>query len=639
MGLRTIAIASEADAGAMHAQLADEAIIIGAPPATESYLDIGKVMAAVKASGAEAVHPGYGFLSENADLAQACIDAGVRFIGPSPDAMRRMGGKAEAKAIAAAAGVPVVPGYAGDDQDVAKLSEEARQIGFPVLIKAVAGGGGRGMRVVSEAGEFETALEGAQREATASFGNGRVLLEKLIAAPRHIEVQVFGDSLGNVVHLFERDCTLQRRHQKVIEEAPAPGMTPELRRQMTDAAVAVSKAVGYEGAGTVEFLVAGGTLDADASWYFIEMNTRLQVEHPVSEFVTGLDLVEWQFKVASGEPLPLTQDQIFCNGHAVEARLYAEDPARGFLPSTGRLVAFVEPSMEGVRVDSGVREGDTITPFYDAMISKIICFGSDRDTAFGRCCEALRQTVIAGPRTNAAFLHALLSDEDVRAAKMDTNLIDRKLDGLVQRRPAPEAIAAAVRALLRLRAPGLRPAHVVAGNVKARSGPWDQQDAFQFFGARKVRRAVVVDGEQMDVDVRWDSDGTHVALADQVSSVEEQRSDHAPVQVVLDGTHAFALCDLQQTDVSWPTFDPSGHEDADSDGSIVAPITGRVAQVFVAVGDVVAKGDRVAIIEAMKMEHVLHAPDDGTIVSLEAQDGEQLKEGAVIARLEREPAE
>ena len=365
LGVETVAVVSAADRGAPFAQMADEVVEIGPGPASESYLRGDKIIAAALETGAEAIHPGYGFLAENADFADSVGKAGLEFIGPSPDAMRRMGGKAEAKAIAAKAGVPVVPGYAGESQTPRALAREAKRIGYPVMIKAVAGGGGRGMRLVEREADLAAALESAEREAQAAFGDARVLLEKVIERPRHIEVQVFGDAHGNVVHLFERDCSLQRRNQKVIEEAPAPGMSPELRAKMTAAAVACAKAVAYEGAGTVEFLVEGGTLSADAPWYFIEMNTRLQVEHPVTEAITGLDLVEWQLRVAAGEALPLSQAQIQMSGHAIEARLNAEDPAKGFLPSIGPIVAFETPALEGLRVDAGVEPGSAIPPFYD----------------------------------------------------------------------------------------------------------------------------------------------------------------------------------------------------------------------------------------------------------------------------------
>src|SRR5262245_8504582 len=437
MGVGTVAVCSEADRGAPFTRMADEAVEIGPGPATESYLLGERIIAAARETKAEAIHPGYGFLAENADFAAAVGKAGLKFIGPSPDAMRRMGGKAEAKAIAAAAGVPVVPGYNGDEQGAKALAREAKRIGYPVMIKAVAGGGGRGMRLVEGEGDFASALESAQREAQAAFGDARVLLEKVIERPRHIEVQVFGDRHGNVVHLFERDCSLQRRNQKVIEEAPAPGMSPELRQKMTAAAAACARAVSYEGAGTVEFLVEGGRLSPDAPWYFIEMNTRLQVEHPVTEAITGLDLVEWQLRVASGERLPRRQEEIAILGHAIEARLCAEDPGNGFLPSTGPIAAFETPQLEGLRVDAGVETGSVITPHYDSLIAKLIASGKDRDTAIARLTQALEATLVAGPKTNTHFLHALISDPSFQSATLDTGLIGAELARLTRSAPMP----------------------------------------------------------------------------------------------------------------------------------------------------------------------------------------------------------
>ena len=430
LGVKTVAVVSEADTFAPFAAMADEVVEIGPGPATESYLRIDKIIAAAKLTGADGIHPGYGFLAENAEFGEAVGKAGIKFIGPSPVAMRQMGGKAAAKAIAIKVGVPVVPGYQGDEQTAKALAKEAKVIGYPIMIKAVAGGGGRGMRLVEREAELAAALESAQREAQAAFGDARVLIEKVVVAPRHIEVQVFGDSHGNVVHLFERDCSLQRRNQKVIEEAPAPGMSPELRAKICAAAVTCARAVRYEGAGTVEFLVEGGKLSAQAPWYFIEMNTRLQVEHPVTEAITGLDLVEWQLRVASGERLPLGQDAIKMSGHAIEARLCAEDPAKGFLPSTGPIVAFERPELEGLRVDAGVEAGSVISPFYDSMIAKLIASGADRDTAISRLAQALEETVVAGPKTNASFLHALTVHPAFAAGRMDTGLIARELETL-----------------------------------------------------------------------------------------------------------------------------------------------------------------------------------------------------------------
>jgi 3-methylcrotonyl-CoA carboxylase alpha subunit len=408
LGIATVAVYSEADAGAPHVSQAGEAVFIGPSPAPESYLVIGKILDAARLTGADSIHPGYGFLAENAGFADACVAAGLKFIGPSGAAMRALGAKSAAKIIARKAGVPVVPGYEGEAQDTKTLSREAAKIGYPVMIKAVAGGGGRGMRLVEREADLQGLLESAQREAKNSFGDARVLIEKVVVAPRHIEVQVFGDSHGNAVHLFERDCTLQRRNQKVIEEAPAPGMSEGLRAKMCAAAVKLAKDVGYEGAGTVEFLVEGGALSTDAPWYFIEMNTRLQVEHPVTEEITGLDLVEWQLRVAAGEKLPLRQDAITISGHAIEVRLCAEDAAKGFLPSTGKIVAFDVPAGPGQRLETGVEAGGAVSPYYDSMIAKLIGFGADRNAAIVRTLDMLDRAFVAGPTTNAGFLYALL---------------------------------------------------------------------------------------------------------------------------------------------------------------------------------------------------------------------------------------
>src|SRR5436190_3588457 len=450
LGLRTIAVYSEADAGALHTRVADEAHLIGPPAARESYLLADRLIEVARRSGAQCIHPGYGFLSENAEFAASCAAAGIVFVGPPPDAIRAMGLKDRAKALMEKAGVPVVPGYHGELQEAKFLKEKAYQIGYPVLIKAVAGCGGKGMRRVDKHAEFDAALEGAMREAQSAFGDARVLIEKYVTAPRHIEMQVFADSHGKVIHLNERDCSLQRRHQKVIEEAPAPGMTTEVRDAMGRAATEAARAVGYQGAGTVEFIADGAKgLRPDGFW-FMEMNTRLQVEHPVTEAITGLDLVEMQFRVAAGERLPLTQAQVPINGHAAEARLYAEDPARGFLPSTGKLVALELPAGEGVRVDTGVEAGSVVSPYYDPMIAKVIAHGSDRAQALARLATALGETVVVGPHANAAFLKALVSHPEFRAGNFDTGFIDRHLTELTKIDPQAEAaaIGAAVAALL-----------------------------------------------------------------------------------------------------------------------------------------------------------------------------------------------
>jgi 3-methylcrotonyl-CoA carboxylase alpha subunit len=629
LGVQTVAVVSEADRTAPFARAADERVEIGPGPASDSYLRIDRILAAAKSTGAEGIHPGYGFLAENADFAEAVGKAGIKFIGPSPDAMRRMGGKAEAKAIAAAAGVPVVPGYQGDAQTAKALVKEARRIGWPVMIKAVAGGGGRGMRLVESEADFAAALESAQREAQGAFGDARILLEKVIGRPRHIEVQVFGDSHGNVVHLFERDCSLQRRNQKVIEEAPAPGMSAELRSRITEAAVACARAVAYEGAGTVEFLVEGGRLKAEAPWYFIEMNTRLQVEHPVTESITGLDLVEWQLRVASGEKLPLTQAQIRMSGHAIEARLNAEDPAKGFMPSIGPIVAFDTPSMEGLRVDAGVEKGSVIPPFYDSMIGKLIASGADRDEAIARLARALEETVVAGPKTNAAFLHALVTHPAFRSAEMDTGLIGRELDTLAPAALNPRAIAFGVMHLIWQAHDDIEVNRPVSGSVGY--SPWGLQDAFQLGPPRRQKLTVLADGVTTAVEVDWKPDGPAVTLpGEQAGSAAAMRR----ISVAGDGHPLYVLYDMQQIALSWPTFDASGIEDNGDGSSVRAPIIGRVAKVFVKAGDTVAKGDRIAVIEAMKMEHVLHAARAGKVTKVAVAENQQVAQGALVAALE-----
>jgi 3-methylcrotonyl-CoA carboxylase alpha subunit len=631
LGVKTVAVVSEADRGAPFAGMADEAVAIGPGPASESYLRGDKIIAAAVETEAEAIHPGYGFLAENAAFAEAVGKAGLEFIGPSPDAMRRMGGKAEAKAIAAKAGVPVVPGYAGENQTPKTLAREAKRIGYPVMIKAVAGGGGRGMRLVEREADLAAALESAEREAQAAFGDARVLLEKVIDRPRHIEVQVFGDAHGNVVHLFERDCSLQRRNQKVIEEAPAPGMSPELRAKITAAAVACAKAVAYEGAGTVEFLVEGGKLSADAPWYFIEMNTRLQVEHPVTEAITGLDLVEWQLRVAAGEPLPLGQAQIQMSGHAIEARLNAENPANGFLPSTGPIVAFETPTLEGLRVDSGVEQGSVISPFYDSMIAKLIASGADRSAAIVRLAQALEGTIVAGPRANAAFLHALLTHPAFQRGDMDTGLIGRELAALAPAAVDAKAIGFGVMHMLwhahddveLRRRDGAREAY----------SPWSAQDAFQLGGPRRQQLTVLANGAATKVEVLWGAGGPSASVIGDHGAPPWNRRT---IRVVGESNPLYVLHDMRQTELGWPTFDAGAGGDEGDGSSIRAPIIGRIAKVFVKEGDSVAKGDRVAVVEAMKMEHVLHAARAGRIAKLAVKEGQQVTQGALIAALTEE---
>jgi 3-methylcrotonyl-CoA carboxylase alpha subunit len=632
LGVRTVAVVSVPDRGAPFARLADEAVEIGPGPASESYLRGDKIIAAARARGADAIHPGYGFLAENADFAEAVGRAGIKFIGPTPQTMRRMGGKAEAKAIAARAGVPVVPGYAGESQEARTLAREAQRVGYPVMIKAVAGGGGRGMRRVEREADFATALESAQREAKAAFDDDRILLEKVIARPRHVEVQVFGDAHANVVHLFERDCSLQRRNQKVIEEAPAPGMCAELRTKITTAAVACAKAVGYEGAGTVEFLVEGAaSLGPEAPWYFIEMNTRLQVEHPVTESITGLDLVEWQLRIAAGERLPLTQAHIAMSGHAIEARLNAEDPANGFLPSTGPIVRLRLAEGAGLRCDAGVEEGSAISPFYDSMIAKLIAHGPDRAKAIARLTCGLEHTLIAGPKTNAAFLHALVTHKAFGRGEVDTGLIGRELARLAPARFDARAVSIGVARMLTGDGNARPNANALAGDA---ASPWSTQDAFQLGGPRRQRRTVLVDGVATQVEVEWTADGPAVTVLGEPSP--PSAGPPPVVTAVGDSRPVYVLCDMRQVVLDWPSY-AIGAGDQAGDGSAVhAPIVGRVAKVFVRQGDPVAKGDRIAVVEAMKMEHVLHAPRAGRIDKLAAREGDQVAEGALIAVLAAE---
>ena len=501
LGMRTVAVYSTADEGALHTRLCDEAYLIGTAEPRDSYLSIERLIDAARKSAVQCIHPGYGFLSENADFAEACTRAGIVFVGPPADATRAMGLKDHAKALMEKARVPVVPGYHGERQDAKFLKQKAYEIGYPVLIKPAAGGGGRGLRRVDKHADFEAALEGAIRESQSAFGSGRVLIEKYIASPRHIEIQVFADKHGNAIHLGERDCSLQRRHQKVIEEAPAPGMTADLRTKIGSAAVAAAKAVGYSGAGTVEF-VADGTsgLRTDGFW-FIEMNTRLQVEHPVTEEVTGLDLVEWQFRVAAGEKLPLAQSQIRIDGHAIEARVYAEDPEHGFLPSTGRIVALELPN--DIRVDSGVEAGGEVTPFYDAMIAKLIAHAPTREAALDQLIRALEHTVIAGVRSNIAFLVKLCRAEAFRQGKVDTGFIDRNLAvlGAVPQQADKAAAALGVARLLEQAAAS--ETALADDDASEADSPWLARDGFQLGGVRSVVVPILVDNESADATVTY----------------------------------------------------------------------------------------------------------------------------------------
>ena len=604
MGVRTVAVYSEADARAPHVLEADEAVLIGPAPARESYLVAEKILAAAKQTGAEAIHPGYGFLSENAAFAQAVKDAGLIWVGPPPSAINAMGLKDAAKSLMIAAGVPCTPGYLGDDQSEARLETAAAAIGYPVLIKAVAGGGGKGMRKVDAAADFQAALASCRREAAASFGDDKVLIEKYVTRPRHIEVQVFGDSHRNVVHLFERDCSLQRRHQKVIEEAPAPGMDAATRAAVCDAAVKAAKAVNYEGAGTIEFIAdASEGLRADRIW-FMEMNTRLQVEHPVTEMITGQDLVEWQLRVASGEPLPLKQDQIEMNGWAMEARLYAESPVTGFLPSTGPLTHFRLP--DDVRVDSAVEEGGEVTPHYDPMIAKLIVHAATREEAAEALADACGSVEVWPVKTNAGFLTRCASHPDFVAGDVDTGFIERRLEALIGGR-APSGVIAgiAATALVELRSRDEGPT------------PWsplDDASGFRLNGA-PLRRMILdhggstLEAELLDVDLH--PEDLLVVDDDEV--------------VVFEAGEAFSFRAPKAH---------AGGPGGESDGSVLSPMPGKIVSVSVKAGDTVTKGQTLLVLEAMKMEHALAAPFDGMVAELTAVAGGQVSEGVVLVKLE-----
>jgi 3-methylcrotonyl-CoA carboxylase alpha subunit len=584
MGIATVAVYSDADAKALHVRQADEAIHIGASPVRESYLLAAKILAAAQASGADAIHPGYGFLSENAGFAQAVIDAGLVWVGPRPASITAMGLKDAAKRLMQAAGVPTTPGYLGDDQSLARLQDEADAIGYPILIKAVAGGGGKGMRRVAAAADFGDALDSCRREAAASFGDDRVLIEKYILSPRHIEVQVFGDLQGNVVHLFERDCSLQRRHQKVIEEAPAPGMDAATRAALCATAVLAARAVEYVGAGTIEFIadVTEG-LRADRIW-FMEMNTRLQVEHPVTEAITGVDLVEWQLRVASGEPLPLSQDQLAINGWAMEARLYAEDPAQGFLPSIGTLEVF-SPG-DAWRVDTGVEQGAVISPFYDPMIAKVIAHGDDREAARQSLARALADTAIWPLRTNTGFLVKALAHPDFAAGRFDTGLIAREGDALL---------------------PPSRPSDAALNKAAASLVPPSMLGGFRLNAAPACEGDFLLDGTPI-----------RLAFSDPVGDRERV--------LVRDDGQVWELA-------LWRIAGGAGDEA--TKGAILSPMPGRIIAVFVAVGESVTKGQKLLTLEAMKMEHGLVAPFDGIVMDLKATTGGQTKAGAMLALIER----
>ena len=626
MGIATVAVYSEADAAALHVAMADEARLIGPPPARESYLRGDAILAAAKATGAQAIHPGYGFLSEHAEFAEACEAAGVVFIGPPASAMRAMGSKAAAKALMQEHGVPVVPGYHGDDQDPKRLLAEAEAIGFPVLIKASGGGGGRGMRIVEKSGDFARALDGAGREAAGAFGDDRMLIEKYLTAPRHIEVQVFADTHGNVLHLHERDCSIQRRYQKVVEEAPAPGLKPAMRRAMGEAAVAAGTAVGYVGAGTVEFIVEAG------KFYFMEMNTRLQVEHPVTEAVINTDLVEWQLRVAAGEKFTRTQQDIALRGHAIEVRLYAENPERGFLPATGTLHRLRLPT-EAARVETGVREGDAVTPYYDPMIAKIVAWGPDRAAARTRLGRALAETGVLGVATNLGFLARVIADKDYAAAKLDTGFIERRKAALLPP-PAPFPDRALAAAAL----------YCLAGALVG-GDPWGRRDGWRLNSARAQQTLIFRRSEDMlPVEATASGGGWDLRIGERICHGAAKFTADGAATLTLDGaqSRAIVLAHGETLAVfidgeSWrlelvdPLAPPAGADP--HAGRLSAPMPGRVVQLLVGAGDKVWQGQPLIVIEAMKMEHTIAAPRDGAVESVRYAVGDLVEEGAELIAL------
>ncbi len=638
MSIKTVAVYSDADAHAKHVSACDEAVHIGGSSPNESYLRWERIIEAARATGAQAIHPGYGFLSENEEFANACAAAGLIFIGPPASAIQAMGLKAESKQLMEKAGVPLVPGYHAADQDAALLRDEARRIGYPVLIKASAGGGGKGMRAVDKPEDFDAALASCKREAINSFGDDAVLIEKYVQRPRHIEIQIFGDAQGNYVYLFERDCSVQRRHQKVLEEAPAPGMTEALRREMGEAAVAAARAVKYVGAGTVEFIVEqreGGEM----RFFFMEMNTRLQVEHPVTEAITGLDLVEWQLRVAFGEALPLKQEQLRIHGHAIEARICAENPDNNFLPATGSLLVYRKPRCTAfergpVRIDDGVSEGDAISPFYDSMIAKLIVHGDTREQALARLDEALAQTHIVGLSTNVQFLRHVVRSPSFSQANLDTALIPREQAVLFNQEPLglPLAAAAAIaQALLHERA-------------EERADPFSRRDGWCSHGVAVRRFEFEFRGEPAKAELKYLHDGALSLTVGNVCGALSFRDTEEGIEIHFSGQrivarvypqgetdHVFSARGATQI-LAIDLLAHAGEGQADT-GRLTAPMPGKVVSFAVKAGDKVSKGQALAVMEAMKMEHTIAAPADGTVSELMYAPGDQVAEGAELLRL------
>ncbi|MGF6571224.1 3-methylcrotonyl-CoA carboxylase alpha subunit [Paraburkholderia sp. GAS333] len=650
LGIASVAVYSDADAKAKHVAACDEAVHIGGSSAAESYLRIERIIEAARATGAQAVHPGYGFLSENEDFAHACEAAGIVFIGPPVAAIAAMGSKAAAKALMHAAAVPLVPGYHGDDQDPQLLHREADAIGYPVLLKASAGGGGKGMRVVERSEDFAAALMSCKREAASSFGNDRVLIEKYLTRPRHVEVQVFADRHGGAVYLFDRDCSVQRRHQKVLEEAPAPGLSAEIKREMGEAAVAAARAVDYVGAGTVEFIMTGS-----GDFYFMEMNTRLQVEHPVTEMVTGQDLVEWQLRVAADEPLPLTQQQLKLDGHAIEARIYAEHPARGFLPSTGtlkhlRMPEGVEFSIDAaglgesgrkapVRIDSGVREGDAITPFYDPMIAKLIVHGATREEALARMSRALHACEVVGLHTNVEFLQRIVTSEPFASGDLDTGLIERHHDALFApiKKPFREALALACAALLTREggsAHGASPwdalSHWRLNGGYTQTLGWRNLDDDNVFTVTFARNggSQTLEHDSLSEGFSWSNGtGKHEFCA----TIGDAR---ATGRVFVDGDTFHVFCLGQALAFEWQNLLAHAADVEGGEGRLTAPMPGKVIAVLVEPGAVVEKGTPLIVMEAMKMEHTIGAPTAGTVSEVLYAVGDQVSDGAQLLVLD-----
>jgi 3-methylcrotonyl-CoA carboxylase alpha subunit len=641
LGIKTVAVYSDADAQAKHVAVCDEAVHIGGSAPADSYLRWERIIEAAQATGAQAIHPGYGFLSENEAFAQACAEAGLVFIGPPASAILAMGLKAESKRLMEKAGVPLVPGYHGADQDAKLLQHEADRIGYPVLIKASAGGGGKGMRVVEKREDFESSLASCQREAINSFGDAAVLIEKYVMRPRHIEIQVFGDTQGNYVYLFERDCSVQRRHQKVLEEAPAPGMTLEMRQQMGQAAVAAARAVNYVGAGTVEFIVE--QRDGKMNFFFMEMNTRLQVEHPVTEAITGLDLVAWQLRVAAGEPLPLQQAQLQIHGHAIEARICAENPDKHFLPATGTLQTYALPdcsefSVSAVRVDSGVREGDTISPFYDSMVAKLIVHGDTREQALARLDAALAATRIVGLQTNVQFLRHVLASRSFAQADLDTALIAREAAVLFEQDKVglPLAAAAVVAHTLLQEQAGVASVGWV--------DPWARRDGWRSHGLTQRYFELEFHGERQTAVLSYRHDGAlRLQLGDDGGALQlaadgdgidlHYAGQRQRVQVVRSGEVAHVFAPQGATQIT--VLDALAHagETQTEGGRLSAPMPGKVVSFAVKAGDTVSKGQVLAVMEAMKMEHTIAAPADGTVAELLYAPGDQVAEGAELLKL------